>query len=240
MLNFHPKTGSKAFTLTELLVALGIIGALAALAIPSLLNNINNRAQTIQLKNVVGSIQQLANDQLLKNKTKKLSETDFASVDTLLTDSNFDIAKTCSVSDAANECWRTGNSAENKITYRSIAGTAAANAAATLRVTLQSVKKSVVLKNGTIISYGLAVEGTEANGEKVYGIFGVDVNGNEAPNMVGRDFFWVYITEKGKIIDYSEVDSPDATVDTLASNCKSGIASVCLGAIVKNGWKMPY
>lgn len=42
--------GKKAFTLTELLIALAIVGALAALAIPSLVEDINRKLLISQLK----------------------------------------------------------------------------------------------------------------------------------------------------------------------------------------------
>ena len=41
----------KAFTLTELLLALAVVGAVAALSIPALLENINRKVLASQLKN---------------------------------------------------------------------------------------------------------------------------------------------------------------------------------------------
>ena len=49
--------GKKAFTLTELLIALAIVGALAALAIPSLVEDINRKLLISQLKNTVVMVQ---------------------------------------------------------------------------------------------------------------------------------------------------------------------------------------
>ena len=79
----------KAFTLTELLVALGIIGAIAALSIPSLMNAINNRMMATQIKSNVTAIQQLISDQLVLHKTKTLEDTDIASATAFY--SNFDL-----------------------------------------------------------------------------------------------------------------------------------------------------
>ena len=68
----------RAFTLTELLIALGIIGTIAALCIPSLMTTINNKSLAIQLQNNVASVQQaIANQKIIKN-TKDLTETAFA------------------------------------------------------------------------------------------------------------------------------------------------------------------
>ena len=64
------KHTKQAFTLTELLIALGIIGAIAAISIPSLMTSINNRILTNQLKSTVGAIQQLMNDEMVTKNTK--------------------------------------------------------------------------------------------------------------------------------------------------------------------------
>ena len=66
------KTNKSAFTLTELLIALGVIGAIAAISIPSLMSTINNKIHATELKNTVASIQQLISDQMIAHKTKTL------------------------------------------------------------------------------------------------------------------------------------------------------------------------
>ena len=63
----------KAFTLTELLIALGIIGAIAAMAIPSTINKIHNNTLATSLKSNVAAIQQIVSDQLVLKRTKDLT-----------------------------------------------------------------------------------------------------------------------------------------------------------------------
>ena len=79
----------RAFTLTELLIALGIVGAIAAISIPSLMSTINNRVLASQLKNTVVGIQQVIDEQLTRNNTMSLSDTDFSSTNKLLSETNF-------------------------------------------------------------------------------------------------------------------------------------------------------
>ena len=62
----------KAFTLTELLIALSIVGAIAALSIPALIEDVNRRLLVNQLKNTVVTVQQLVDQQLIENNTKNL------------------------------------------------------------------------------------------------------------------------------------------------------------------------
>ena len=57
------------FTLTELLIALTIIGVIAGLTIPSLMENIQKRLLITQLKSSIGAIQQLTNNQMIYYKT---------------------------------------------------------------------------------------------------------------------------------------------------------------------------
>lgn len=200
----------KAFTLTELLVALGIIGAIAAMAIPSLLNSINNRIHAAQMKSFTQSMQQLINNQLIKYKTKNLFETDFAGIDTLLTDSNFDIAYLCTGTDS-RDCWAD--------TYTKISG----SSACTVYSTYQNSAK---LKSGLVFT----MLNWSTNNKFVW----VDVNGSDAPNICGRDVFAFYISKDGKI-EYADSD-----LDNAITSCKSGDAGYCYKALVENNWVMPY
>mgnify|MGYP002569277893 FL=1 len=67
----------RAFTLTELLIALGIIGTIAALSIPSLMTSIHNKMLATQLQNNVESVQQAIANQKIIHNTKDLTETKF-------------------------------------------------------------------------------------------------------------------------------------------------------------------
>ena len=90
------------FTLTELLIALTIIGAIAALSIPSLMGNLNRKQMVTQLKSTITAIQTLAGNQLTIKKSKSLLDTDFSDPQKLLQEKNFQIAKLCNT---AADCW---------------------------------------------------------------------------------------------------------------------------------------
>ena len=85
----------KGFTLTELLLALSIVGVIATLTIPVLMGNIHNKSFATQIKNMSATIEQLAQDELIVNRTRDLSDTDFGDPEKLLTDKHFSIAKSC-------------------------------------------------------------------------------------------------------------------------------------------------
>ena len=218
----------KAFTLTELLIALGIIGAIAAVSIPSLMSNINNRILASQLKNNVIGIQQIIDEQLTRNKTTSLLETDFRSPNSLLTEANFSVAKICPAGQAHVGCW---NVTENATPYKWLSGgEVRMNDSLTLK-----------LKSGALIAYYLTTAGDvtyEGVKDRVIGAFDIDVNGNEGPNVIGRDFFSFFVTDKGKIVD-KYYNKSYYTLNMKKAECK-GNAFACFGAVVDDGWKINY
>lgn len=224
----------KAFTLTELLIALSIVGAIAALSIPALIEDVNRRLLVNQLKNTVVTVQQLVDQQLIENNTKKLQDTDFATPATLLSSANFAIADNCTT--VAN-CWAEKGS--NAQAYKILETMAYSQPA--------PGTKTIKLKNGVTLTYYLSTMGGTINdgtkdGDKCYGLFFVDVNGKDKPNIVGRDFFAFRITEKGKIVYGTSCNGVDNSSDAqLATWCKNNsYSTACLAHIQRNNWKMKY
>lgn len=216
----------KAFTLVELLLALAVVGAVAALSIPALMDNINRRVLASQLKNTVLAVQNLIDEQLVNNKTQTLDNTSFAKPAELLTSSNLAIANQCA---SADDCWPANYKKLSDMT--------------------NSVGRpggtSKMLKNGAVINYSLSEIGNEwADGDKCYGLFWVDVNGKDKPNILGRDFFAFRITKKGKIVygtSCNGLKSEDTTDEKMLDYCKKNTyATACLAHIQRNNWKITY
>lgn len=226
------KTNKLAFTLTELLIALGVIGAIAAISIPSLMSTINNRIHATELKNTVASIQQLISDQMVAHKTKNLEDTDFANPALLLTENNFSIVKKCTdATSAKNDCWKIGTTGVR--TYKSLNGSSI--------TPWNGANYTVVTKNGAILAYTLR-EIYTTDGDKIIGYFRVDVNGSDSPNISGRDYFTFYVTKSGKIVDHyaTQTNGDSATIDTKIEACMRGTLGTCYGAVVDSGWKITY
>ena len=210
---------NNAFTLTELLIALGIIGAIAALSIPSLISTVHNKVLATQIKSDVASVQQLINDQMITKKTKNLSDTGFSSSTEFY--KLIDKAQDCSDN---VKCWGTS--------YRVIGGASSESTIPT---------DGIKLKNGGAMSYSLvaaakddkkdgdaadsaADDDADASFAQIY----VDVNGPDQPNIIGRDLYAFYITKKGQI---KGVDSASA------ATCDTPLE--CFQALMNNGWVMP-
>ncbi len=209
------------FTLTELLIALTIIGAIAALSIPSLMGNLNRKQMVTQLKSTITAIQTLAGNQLTIKKSKSLLDTDFSDPQKLLQEKNFQIAKLCNT---AADCW------SNK--YKQISDMSETNL-------FPPDGKTVVLKNGTVLTYKLD-NGYTTNDDKTFGRFYIDMNGKDKPNIVGRDVFEFFISEKGKIMGWYEATGEEYNKETSITDCKSGMGSYCISEILRNNWVMEY
>ena len=200
----------RAFTLTELLIALGIIGTIAALCIPSLMTTINNKSLAIQLQNNVAAVQQaIANQKIIKN-TKDMSETAFANETDFYALFQSSKGETCSAS-STTKCW--GDS------YRVIGGGAPS-------YDLVPEGNAIRLKNGATIAYKTG-NGDAYGNKQLCEIF-IDVNGADEPNIVGRDLFAFFISKNGTI-------SGNRSVNT--GTCD--IPSECFNALVKNNYNVP-
>lgn len=160
----------KAFTLTELLIALGIIGAIAAISIPNTINKIHNNTLATSLRNNIASIQQIISDQLVLKRTKDLSDTDLATADGFYKKLN--VALKCTDD---SECWGAD--------YKTLDG---------VEPGFDAPTGGVKLKNGASLAYT-----TGDNPELCW--VSIDTNGPERPNIVGRDLFQFGISKTGII-----------------------------------------
>ena len=163
----------RAFTLTELLVSLAIIGTIAVFAVPPLMNDIHTKVYLNLVKNMSVTIEQLAADQMLNKRSHNLADTDFGSADTLLTSRHFAVVR-------GGNALLTSEYKNFHNETKSITGIEG---------------KSILLKNGVILVYTPIV-----NGNVSVGTFIMDANGNDGPNFIGKDLFIFDITKKGKLI----------------------------------------
>ena len=221
MTNFNERC---AFTLSELLLSLIIVGVVAIITVPVLINNVQKKLFATQVKNFVAQIEQLAQDELLTHRTRDLSNTDFADPELLLSDKHFEIAKSCTVSRALIDCWKTVG--VNKVIYKRGNGV----------TDTVSDYYTIVLKNGMLIGYRI-----ESVNNKSFSKILFDVNGNSKPNIYGRDLFAFYLSPKGKIIDYASLQNTGA-YSTILYICKTDTygAGWCFSLLMIDNWKMDY
>ena len=101
----------------------------------------------------------------------------------------------------------------------------------------------MILKNGVLFSYKTSLGSIPSDYTENMGPlagFRIDVNGNDKPNIGGRDFFAFYIDSKGYIQDYGTVQKgTNYSLEQKKTSCKSNYF-YCYGALVDNGWKIDY
>jgi prepilin-type N-terminal cleavage/methylation domain-containing protein len=190
-INFKKRYKYKAFTLAEVLITLLIIGVVSSLVIPAIINDTQEAEYKAAWKKVYADLSQATT--LLLND----NASDFTGIFTntnILRDSylqHLSYSKKCDyAANTAGNCWVNDGIAKllngNAFPYSS-SGTAGA-----------------VLNNGVLLKF-------ETNGSDTVncikiawwgnmpkcGIIHVDVNGFKAPNMLGKDIYFIQIVKNG-------------------------------------------
>ena len=212
-----------AFTLSELLLSLTIVGIIAVLTVPVIVSNVQKKMFATQVKNFSAQIEQLAKDELLVNRTRDLANTDFADSAKLMTSKHFNILKICT--NANVNCWKTHAQGKDKITYKHLEGQATFN---------NPSSNTVILNNGMIVGYSVVKNQSQVKNGWL-GLFMIDLNGNAKPNIAGRDVFYFAIHRKGYIVYTGQGNTPARLIELCKTN-----EYYCYGALIENNWKMDY
>lgn len=232
------------FTLTEVLVALGIIGVVSAMTVPTLTQNWQRRAHTTELQKVYNEFQHAFDRLLTESHVSNLYEASIAvtssgaetsAKDFLL--NHFKITKECGLNTSSG-CFAS--------TYHTLSGSASNNP--------NFAGYNVLLASGSAIAFSTVNNsGANING-MTYGRIIVDVNGSDGPNVGGRDLFTMYVFPDG-ILDVEgntincRINSTGCTGGSIRaardsafnSNCKTSInSSGCFGKILNDNWVMNY
>jgi len=207
----HPK----AFTLAEILITLGIIGIVAAMTLPSVINKIEESVFTNQYKKLYSTLSNVVN--------KTNSDQDFiftyisagswaSNVGVLW--ANLNIVKTCT---AAERCW----------TQDTVLGLNGDNInSSDWFFNSVKTKSAKILADGTVIS---GLNPVTPDGSELYEQFLVDLNGKKGPNKLGRDIHELVIvdtlTTEPKLLPYYSSDgSPSSTYSqTIVTGGCSGL-----------------
>ena len=190
----------KGFTLSEILITLGIIGVVAAITMPSIIQHFQKQKTVNSLKKMYSALWQAAQNYQAKNNVY------FTDFDTSLSAKDFmeeyfnpslKILKTC---DSAQTCWQGGK------TPKVINGT-----------TNISVQYGVILPDGSILG---------ANSLKSGIVFYFDVDGIKGHNLSGRDIFNFYLINTDTIIN-ADYQGCRRYIKNLKSGIYPGGLSMC-------------
>jgi len=196
---FYSKDVKFAFTLAEILLTLVVIGVVAAMTIPILINDFNEEAYRTMFKKKYSEILQVYNKITMENAGYyKCSyfglDADASECQRFYSDltANYNVVKTCNADDhkSLGNCIPAGGILKQD-------GTEVGSPCHGLNLAGQNNSNVFVFNDGTyMFVYGSGGEG------KWWPIFSFDVNGLKKPNQWGKDVF-SFIIRENKIEFYS-------------------------------------
>ena len=216
-----------AFTLAEVLITLGIIGIVAAMTMPSLINNYQKKQTIVRLKKVYSIISQ----------AYTMSETDNGPAEDWIDSSqtiNTENVKKYVQSywlpyfKSIQECSKEGDCSYNVNVKRPDGQYSIA--------LVGNNRYTIILSDGTLIAF-VPFGWDEDAGVLYWGTsqrFYIDLNGPKRPNVLGKDVFILTIYNKritGNCYTFSE--------NSLNAECsKTGSAQCCSMKIIRDGWEI--
>ena len=246
----------KGFTLAEVLITLGIIGVVAALTLPSLIQNYQKQVWVNQLKKTISVLENGFKKAMADDEVDKLQDTEL-----------WQSANNCGGSVSNANCNEFFNNFQKYFkvtysptqTYRQFTGLNNNNVA-------MSCTTDINLPSGATFGFYLSISKTVGSGgfgpHGVLTVIAIDVNGDKKPNKVGRDLFFIGVTEKGQLIPHgteaaNRLQCESVTTSAQMEACMASMASYswdngwascteegngfyCMARIMAKGWKMDY
>ena len=230
------------FTLAEVLITLGIIGVVAALTMPSLINNYRKQVLVTQFKKEVNFVQ---------NSLRKVMADE--GVDSLF-DTNVIIFNAPSASSSSGYLGSYGINADNLAS--AIGLTPVAENTKFYQDTRNGFGigsgdfKSYYTKDGACIAFDDGAHlGLWGNMDYAHFDFYFDINCDKGPNVAGRDRFSLAFSQNAKIVepyymDLSQIDKLCKNEGEYSNEDYAPLVSIlslyCSYSIIRNGWNMVY
>ena len=250
----------RAFTLAEVLITLVIIGVIAAITVPTLMNNYQKNKYLTQLKHSYSLLSNGFKLAMAKDGVTRLEDTAlFSSIEDVSTNIGEQKAfrtEFSKVFTLMKSYDSTETPEQEQIEYTTLTPGETFIADSEHRVCFN-------LNNGAMI-YGnfyktgrerpYTVEQIKESGSKLYQTMGymfIDVNGAQKPNKVGRDLFYFLVGNDGTVFPFGgkdhslNVSLDDTNYWRTSERCQPGAESpkngiACAGRIFEEGWQMNY
>ncbi|MBD5401458.1 type II secretion system protein [bacterium] len=221
----------KGFTLSEVLITLGILGIVAVLTIPGVMKNYKNRLYTAQLQKVYAqvsdAVQAIMNEEHVDSYLESKASANNSCTNANTGDCTAGVAYLLNtyMKPVKRNC-QTGTNRCLPATYSDIESRNSIEPTSGMGYCIQTTN-------------GATICGTYNSTNKITSVF-MDVNGPASPNMFGRDVFSVDIQADGTLADrFSGVVRNNCPM-TVSSGNIYGRPTGCLNAIIEAGWKMEY
>ncbi|MBP7211822.1 type II secretion system protein [bacterium] len=209
---------NKAFTLAEVLITLGIIGVVAALTIPTLMQKTEDRQAVTGLKTAYSMLSQAYQRAVNDNGEPS----------------------TWGIVDAESEY----NAFAPYLRFTKVCGGATGcfpkiyMLSGVLAGDIDTATHyKAILSNGMLIAffsfptYACNHNIGQGSLQNVCGFIHIDINGQKKPNVWGKDYFQFILTTSGIVPDGSSIQTSGDTFDTA---CKTGNGYGCAAWVIQN------
>lgn len=175
--------GKRGFTLAEVLITLLIIGVVASLTIPAIMNNTKDAEYNTGIKKAYADLSSAIKIIQVNNggSVAKVGA-DGGSTGHMELRNDFCSVMTCVKKDMATNIF-------SGITYKLYE---AGNWGGTFNI---SIDMAAILSNGSLL-YFQSYNSCTMNGLNVCGYIDIDINGTKGPNMWGKDLYEFYIARQ--------------------------------------------
>ena len=213
-----------AFSLAELIITMSIIGVVAVLVIPPMVTNIQDMQFKAAFKEAYSILSQ-ATSQLVNDNSGNLKNLQCASWanDCLMGKyiPYLNVNKSCNTGFSKGNCWT-----EHYYTFNGVLDG--------WDTPLNDDRATIVLSNGVSVRISMNIDNCSivaigSPGTPQCGWFAVDVNGLAKPNIMGRDIFFIHITETGLSPYGNGIDNVDWCLRTLYAD-----GSTCAEKVLRN------
>ena len=209
----------QAFTLSEVLIALTVIGVIAALTVPTLVQKTQKQEYVSALKKTYSTLSQATNQIIAEHgspKADKNGETWLKDYDSFynMYKKYLNNAKECGSSD---ECY-------NQDGFKHLVS---GNLDTSWHQT--NILRKLILSDGTQVLFEYNSKDCShywSKDNEVCGTIAVDVNGEKKPNIWGRDAF-VFVLKKDGLYPYG--------CKNIGDNCFNGDGWTCTCQVLKEG-----
>lgn len=212
----------KGFTLAEVLITLVIVGVVAALTIPNLINKTNHKEYASKLKKAYSILQQFVHASAMQKGEPQGDYSFFNNYDFIN-----EFAKTVNVAkkcDILQECFATENYSGNLIYYNKLNNQKETFIAGKTVITSDGILYN--FSNDSLLSpynYGISTE----TYTKFIGRIIVDVNGPKKPNTVGIDTFIFYLVNPAGVVP--------AGIENVSGCGKNQEGKTCAAKVLRDG-----
>ena len=235
-LTTHHSLRKVAFTLAEVLITIGIIGVVAALTLPTIIQNYQKQVTINKLKKAYSVLGQIAQNYTINNEKEGISildKYDYTSGKKFFETYWLSQFKSAQVFPE----WKVYdlNNGQNRYMYLN-------KTLMVSSIVTGYIVGYVFFQAGNGETFFINMQGTrsdkEGNSEKyilknqpVY----IDINGLKQPNTLGKDVFLIYVNfEKGTVSPYG-YETP--SYNTINESCKA-YGTYCSAKIIQDGWKI--